>query len=325
MDKDLLKKHIASYLAKLQKSPKTYESDLAERHERSHFYRSWTAERIRQMTPDALFEYLSKLWAMRIWGNKQYVVSKLLTAHGIETVRDALAILVWSEEPIEQRWERFRHDIKGIGPAMMSEVLCHVHPDKYMLWNRRAYVALNYLGVPDLPRYNYQLTGTRYRELCGVAGEIAREMRALGSPDTNLLTVDYFLWDELQVEQNLNQIHKAAVSAPTPTPAEKADPTTAEFIHDEVRDKIADIGRWLGLQADTEIKVADGAVVDAVWQATIGNMGRVIYVFEVQTKGSTDSLILNLLRSLNNPAVQGVVAVSDAAQIEKIGLHQNLY
>jgi hypothetical protein len=50
-------------------------------------------------------------------------------------------------------------------------------------------------------------------------------------------------------------------------------------------------------------------------------MGRVIYVFEVQTKGSIDSLILNLLKSLNNPAVQGVVAVTDNKQIERIKKH----
>ena len=50
-------------------------------------------------------------------------------------------------------------------------------------------------------------------------------------------------------------------------------------------------------------------------------MGRVIYVFEVQTKGSIDSLILNLLKSLNNSAVQGVVAVSDKKQIEIIKRH----
>lgn len=50
-------------------------------------------------------------------------------------------------------------------------------------------------------------------------------------------------------------------------------------------------------------------------------MGRVIYVFEVQTKGSIDSLIVNLLKSLNNPAVQGVVAVSDSKQLEKIEDH----
>ena len=47
-------------------------------------------------------------------------------------------------------------------------------------------------------------------------------------------------------------------------------------------------------------------------------MGRVIYVFEVQTKGSIDSLMLNLLKARNNPAVQGVVAVSDRDQLEKI-------
>jgi hypothetical protein len=74
----------------------------------------------------------------------------------------------------------------------------------------------------------------------------------------------------------------------------------------------------LGFTANTEVKVAEGAVVDTVWEATIGNMGRVIYVFEVQTKGSIDSLILNLLKSMNNPAAQGVVAVSDVVQLEKI-------
>jgi len=58
--------------------------------------------------------------------------------------------------------------------------------------------------------------------------------------------------------------------------------------------------------------------VDAVWEASVGNLGRVIYVFEVQTKGSIDSLIINLLKSLNNPAVQGIVAVSDSTQIERI-------
>ena len=50
-------------------------------------------------------------------------------------------------------------------------------------------------------------------------------------------------------------------------------------------------------------------------------MGRVIYVFEVQTKGSVDSLIINLLKSLKNPAVQGVVAVSDKEQLERIKKH----
>jgi hypothetical protein len=47
-------------------------------------------------------------------------------------------------------------------------------------------------------------------------------------------------------------------------------------------------------------------------------MGRIIYVFEVQTKGNIDGLLLNLLKALNNPAVQGVIAVSDRKQLETI-------
>ncbi len=43
-----------------------------------------------------------------------------------------------------------------------------------------------------------------------------------------------------------------------------------------------------------------------------------IYVFEVQSSGSIDSLILNLLRAQSNAAVQAIVAVSTFEQIEKI-------
>ena len=45
---------------------------------------------------------------------------------------------------------------------------------------------------------------------------------------------------------------------------------------------------------------------------------KIIYMFKVQTSGSIDSLILNLMKAKNNKAVQGIVAVSDAEQIEKI-------
>ena len=65
-------------------------------------------------------------------------------------------------------------------------------------------------------------------------------------------------------------------------------------------------------------RIAAGAVVDAVWEVKIGNMGKAIYVFEVQSSGSIDSLILNLLRAQSNAAVQAIVAVSSAEQIEKI-------
>ena len=321
MDLNLLRKHIKGYVKAIEEDREKHIQDMAERKERKLFYQSWTKNRILKMGEEELYEYLARLWAMLIWGNKHYVVEKIVKEHGLDTVRNELADLVWGKAPIEDRWDRFRGNIKGVGPAMMSEILCHSHPNECMLWNRRAYVSLNYLGVKGLPRYNYQMTGEKYKELSVIAQKIGAELKNHGIGGPDLLVVDYFIWDELQVEDNLSQIHRKPIKGKVGEPVELEDTETSDFIHNEVRDKLADIGRWLGFMSHVEIKVAEGSKVDTVWEATIGNMGRVIYVFEVQTKGSTDSLILNLLKSLNNPAVQGVVAVSDAGQLEKIKKH----
>lgn len=322
MNISLLREHIKQYLDNLAKDKSKHDEDLKEREERKAFFQGWTSERILAMSEDQMYAYMSQLWAMRIWSNKRYVVTKMINENGFDHLKSELANLVWGSDSVESRWDKFRLKIRHVGPAMMSELLCHVHPKTCMLWNRRAYVAFRYLEIGGLPRYDYQLTGKKYLELSKDAQQIATEMLSMGATDVDLLTVDYFLWDELQVEDTLTQIHKkgaVAIAKPAETEeVEKLDPATAEFVHNDVKDKLAEIGRWLGFNTETEVKVAEGSVVDTVWEATIGNMGRVIYVFEVQTKGSIDSLILNLLKSMNSPAVQGVVAVSDIVQLEKI-------
>ena len=321
MNHERLQRHIAHYVNKIATPESGYAASTLERRQRVTFYQSWTADRLRSMTADDLLEYMSKLWAMLIWGNKQYVVDKLVDEHGLDMVRDEIAQLLWSDSPIDARWDQFRLRIKGMGPAMMSELLAHTQPDRYMLWNRRARVGLDYLGVPGLPKYNYQLTGKKYVALCETAKKLAAVLRTAGVKNADLLDVDYFIWEELQVEENLSKLGRKESSETMSQEVARADLATAEFIHNEVKQKLADIGQWLGFISKTEVKVADGSVVDTVWESTIGNMGRVIYVFEVQTKGSVDSLLMNLLKALNNSAVQGIVAVSDAEQIEKMRKH----
>lgn len=317
MNKELLKKHIKEFISHSKENPEKFNEDFKERIDLINYYQRFTGTKIISMTEEDIYEYLSKLWAMLLWGNKHYVVDKIIENNGLENFKKNLADLVWGKKDIQERWDDFRIKVKGMGPAMISEILCKTHPDKFMLWNRRAYVGLNYLEVDNLPRYDYQLTGKVYGYLCDICKEIANELSNAGFKDATLLAVDYFIWDELQVEDKLSKIY-------IKKPDEKKDFESLEekkFIHDEIRDKIRDIGQWLGFNASIEQKVSEGSRVDTVWEATIGNMGRVIYVFEVQTKGSIDSLILNLLRSLNNPAVQGVVAVSDSKQLETIKKH----
>lgn len=319
MNKDLLRRHINIFISEIHNEPDKFNEEWRERQDLLSYYQGFARDRILQMTDEDIYNYISKLWAMEIWGNKHYVVDKIIQDNGRQQFKKHLADLVWGKRPIGERWDDFRSAIKGMGPAMMSEILCKTHPDDYMLWNRRAYVALNYLNVAKLPRYDYQISGDVYKHLCTVVKEIADELRIAGSKDVTLLAVDYFLWQKLQVEDNLSKIQKN--KPPTVAKTDSKLPREAEFIHNDIRDKLSDIGDWLGFKSRIEQKVSEGSKVDTVWEATIGNMGRVIYVFEVQTRGSIDSLILNLLKSLNNPAVQGVIAVSDKKQLETVQRH----
>lgn len=315
MNKQALAKHINSFIKESKKNTDKFKKDHEERQQLVKYYQSYTRSKILRMNQEDVYQYISNLWAMLIWGNKHYVVDKIIEENGLENFKSHLADLVWGNKDISSRWDTFRKEIRRMGPAMVSEILGKTHPDEYVIWNRRTYIGLNYLEVPNLPRYDYQVDGKLYKYLCGVAKEISSELKSSGFSDNSLLSVDYFIWDELQVV-DLIEAYEKQPKSPTPK-----HPNESVSLHDDVRDKLRDIGEWLGLSASTEQKVADGARVDTVWEATIGNMGRVIYVFEVQTKGGMDSLMLNLLKSLNNPAVQGVVAVSDSSQLETIEKH----
>ena len=131
-----------------------------------------------------------------------------------------------------------------------------------------------------------------------------------GIKDVSLLTVDFLLWDEILPLTNA-KVEKNIIKAPQNDKESKS-------IHDEIKQKLVDIGRFLGFNAIPEMQIAKGAKVDVVWEVNIGNMGTVNYVFEVQTNGSIDSLILNLCKAKNNACVQTIVAVSDVKQLEKI-------
>ena len=142
--------------------------------------------------------------------------------------------------------------------------------------------------------------------------KIKNKMLESGIYGVDLLIVDYMFWDivyPLSKNDDIIQKNDEKIII------ENDD---KQFIHNDIINQIVEIGQWLGFESKAEVKIADGAIVDAIWQAQIGNMGKVIYAFEVQTHGSIDSLILNLQKATNNFAVQAIVAVSDEKQIEKI-------
>lgn len=291
-----------------------YEENWTERKERKEYYQSFTKDKLIAMTEEEFLEYISKLWSMLIWGNKKYVVDKLIADNGFVTLKKQLVELLYGTSPIEKRWDVFLKSIKGMGPATISELLTYANPQEYIIFNKTTILCYSYLDIPDMPKYNYQYTGKKYAEVCNIAKEIAEELKTAGADDYDLLAVDYFMWDELLPFAEKNTSETSAVTEPK----KPVTATDSKSLHDEIKEKLVAIGKLLGFDSRSEVKITTGAVVDAVWEAKIGNMGKAIYVFEVQSKGSIDSLILNLKKAQSNAAVQAVVAVADEEQLSKI-------
>lgn len=315
MNKGKLNTIIASFVKKQKVNHAYYEENWKERKERKVFYQSFTKEKLLTMTEEALLEYISKLWSMLIWGNKKYVVDKLIADNGFDNLKKQLVELLYGNTPVEQRWDIFLKSVKGMGPATISELLTYVNPGEYAIFNKTTIMCFSYLNIHDMPKYNYQYTGKKYMEVCVIAKQIAKALTDAGVEDTDLLVVDYFLWDEVlpfAEREDVQRIQPEVISA------DPASIKESKSLHEEIKEKIVAIGELLGFESRAEVRVTVGAVVDAVWEAKIGNMGKAIYVFEVQSKGSIDSLILNLKKSQNNAAVQAVVAVADEEQLAKI-------
>lgn len=305
---------ISEFSKKRKTNAAYYDENWTERKERKEYYQSFTEEKIHSMTEDEFYEYISKLWSMLIWGNKKYVVDKLIADNGFKMLKNQLADLLYGNANIEKRWNTFMKSVKGMGPATISELLTYANPKEYVIFNRTTILSYNYLEIPDMPKYNYQYTGEKYVEVCKIANEISVELQKSGAKDYDLLAVDYFLWDEILPIAEKNSPEVINVSATLNNAAKN----NSKSLHDEIKEKLVAIGELLGFDSRSEVKITTGAIVDAVWEAKIGNMGKAIYVFEVQSKGSIDSLILNLKKAQSNAAVQAVVAVADEDQLAKI-------
>lgn len=314
MNEKKLQMAIQAYLKKRKLSAAYYQENWQEREERKAYYQSFKQEQILSMSEDDLLEYISKLWSMIIWGNKKYVVNKLIEDNGFDHLKKRLVQLLYGKEPVDLRWDSFLKTVKGMGPATISELLTYVNPKEYVIFNKTTISCFTYLGVVDLPKYNYQYTGRKYVEACENAKVIAERLNEAGL-DADLLMVDYFLWDEVLP---LAEKGITVQSIETDAVEKVAGAKEVKSIHEEIKEKLVAIGQFLGFESRAEVTIGTGAVVDVVWEAKIGNMGKAIYVFEVQSRGSIDSLILNLRKALNNPAVQAVVAVADEEQLSKI-------
>ncbi len=310
MNLSLLKKYIAYYKTLFEGDGYNETDDLEERARRINYYQSFTKAKIKSISYDDFTKFIGTLWASSMYGSKKYLVDKIISSNGsLETIAGKLAEFVYGNAPIEERWDTFMGEAVMFGPSYLSEILSYYYPDEYVISNGQVIKALGILEGVEETKYKNKMTGTRYLTICKLIKEIAAVMKEEGLVVENLLSVDYLLWEIAKAD---------LVDSIKPQEEPKTKKASGTSEHSEIIQKIIDIGVCLGFEAEKEVKVATGAKLDAVWKVRIGNMGVIMYAFEVQSHGSIDSLILNLQKASNNKAVQRLIAVSDTKQLQQI-------
>jgi hypothetical protein len=56
-----------------------------------------------------------------MWGNKAYLVGKIVQDNGLEVLREVLSDLLWGQAPLPDLFHAFAGRIKGLGPASVTD------------------------------------------------------------------------------------------------------------------------------------------------------------------------------------------------------------
>jgi hypothetical protein len=168
-----------------------------EREERQRlFSRLLDRSTIDDLSSDNFAIIVKSLWATRTWTNKDYKANQVVTENGIERIRVELKSLIYGEGPVATRYDRFRANVKGLGPSSITEILVFVAPERYSLWNEKPKDVLPFLGMSDLlPErvYKYSISGEEYEKCNEVLDLVKKELGKRGINDPDFIDVDFFL------------------------------------------------------------------------------------------------------------------------------------
>ena len=216
-----------------------------EREERIKLFRNLLSkENIDRLSENDFGRIIESLWASQIWGNKEYLIKKILTDNGLLKIREELKELLYGSRPISERFDRFRRNIKGLGPSSITEILTHLFPNKCSMWNVKPKTVLPFLKMKTLlpdKVYKYSITGKEYMECNKVLMLIGDEMEECDFEKVDFMDVDYFLF--FIFDKIIPQVPTEEKEPEIPIPsAEEIEIKT----HTEAQGVLLDLGNLLG-------------------------------------------------------------------------------
>lgn len=131
MNKKILQKHIKNYQEGKEANPEQFQEDWSKRQEHIAKYQGYDVQKILSMDAEDVYEYISPLWAMQIWGNKRYVTDN---HNGLEFFKKELIELLWFDKSIEERWDRFRKNKKAAAGSSSFSRKITLHDYRFTIY-----------------------------------------------------------------------------------------------------------------------------------------------------------------------------------------------
>jgi len=268
------------------------------------FFLRFSRDKIRELDEEALRKLIGILWAYKYWSNKEYLYREMIKSR-LDTIRKAFTYLLYSKDPVEDRFDFALHNIRMMGASGISEVLAHHDSRKYPIWSKKTRKALVTLGIPEtlLPR-STQISGNQYRWFCGLMQDVYTQIASQAPEVRDFFDMDFLLLFISTPE--LVELPGLFANASV----------TGDFNHKDVVEQLMELGDGLGFQVSREVLMSRGCKIDALWQSRIANLGTISYAFEVHRRGSRDSAILNLQRVWRFPSIQKVIIVSKERELD---------
>ncbi|MCM8808450.1 MAG: hypothetical protein NC926_11055 [Candidatus Omnitrophica bacterium] len=192
--KEIIKKYISKFKDFL--NTETGKQWNEETYRRAKFIQKiLSKEYLQKLNEDEFREMIKNLWASEIWGNKDYFVDKLIKDNGFNKIKIELMNLLYGNDTLDKRFDRFNKNIKGLGPSSITEILLLFSPDKYCSWNDKPKNTLPFLKIKLLPErfFKYKINGSDYLKCCEVLDLIKKELKDSGFKNANFIDVNFFL------------------------------------------------------------------------------------------------------------------------------------
>jgi hypothetical protein len=182
--------HIANFKKWLANDTETapgWQKGLAER--LAWYGMHLSKEAIGKLSPVEFATLIKDLWATNIWKNKDYKVEQLIKDNGLEKLRLNLDVLLYGNDPLDKRWDKFRTSIKGLGPSSISEILTFSDPHQYALVNLKPYEVLPRLGMSISPVGD----GKSYTKAVEEIGKVKLQLSQNDVNDADFILTDFFI------------------------------------------------------------------------------------------------------------------------------------